>query len=272
VGKPAESMRADGFAAPSSSRIFERVMCGIDGSGESFEGVRQAHGLAPPEARFVLFGVADILAIPAGWQEPYGSALDAIEDGVRAAVHTAAQYAPGREPREIVVDGSPLEVTRELFASENPSLVVVGAKRGSRALGIMLSSLATELVHVPTRPALLARFRATDQVGAFPQSISVGVDGSPPSLRALESAHEIAARLGCSVTAITVGDTGDLNGAPDRLGVPVARYEGDPGDLLAHCTADLVVVGSAGKSGVHALGSVSERVAHHARSSVLVIP
>jgi nucleotide-binding universal stress UspA family protein len=36
-------------------------------------------------------------------------------------------------------------------------------------------------------------------------------------------------------------------------------------------TAGLVVVGSRGMTGVKALGSVSERVGHRARSSVLVI-
>jgi nucleotide-binding universal stress UspA family protein len=35
--------------------------------------------------------------------------------------------------------------------------------------------------------------------------------------------------------------------------------------------ADLVVVGSRGLHGFRALGSVSERVAHRARSSVLVV-
>jgi nucleotide-binding universal stress UspA family protein len=36
-------------------------------------------------------------------------------------------------------------------------------------------------------------------------------------------------------------------------------------------SADLVVVGSRGLRGLKALGSVSERVAHQARSSVLVV-
>ena len=263
---------ADDPAVSLAARLFDRVMCAVDGSGESFEAVRQVHRLAPAGSQFLLFGIADIVAIPAGWPEPYGSALDAIHDGVRTAVHTAAHYAPGREPEEIVRDGPPLEVTRELLESEDPTLVVAGAKRGSRTLGIMFASLATELVHVPTCPVLLARFRAADQGGSFPQSISIGVDGSPPSLRALESAHEIGARLGRSVTAIAVGDTGDLDGAPARLGVRLVRMEGDPSEVLARSTADLVVVGSGARSGVRALGSVSERVAHHARSSVLVIP
>jgi nucleotide-binding universal stress UspA family protein len=109
-------------------------------------------------------------------------------------------------------------------------------------------------------------------VGRFPQSISVGVDGSPPSLRALAAAHELGSRLDCSVTAIAVGDTGDLDGAPDRLGVPVIRVAGNPSEVISRSVADLIVVGSGARPGVRALGSVSERVAHHARASVLVIP
>jgi len=266
-----EPIQADHAPVSPPLRLFDRVLCGIDGSGASFEAVRQAHRLAPAESRFVLFGVADIVSLPAGWPEPYGSALDEIEDGIRQAVHTAAQYAPGRTPKEIVIDGAPLEITHELLETEKPSLLVVGAKRRSRTVGVALASVATELVHVPRCPVLLGRLRAR-QVGGFPQSISVGVDGSPPSLRALEAAHEIGARLGCSVTALTVGATGDRDEAPERLGVPVVRLDGDPSEVLGRSVADLVVVGSAGKSGVHALGSVSERVAHHARASVLVIP
>ena len=33
----ADSVQRDGLAVPPSSRLFERVMCGVDGSGESFE-------------------------------------------------------------------------------------------------------------------------------------------------------------------------------------------------------------------------------------------
>ena len=41
--------------------------------------------------------------------------------------------------------------------------------------------------------------------------------------------------------------------------------------LEAAETADLVVVGSRGLHGVKALGSVSERIAHRAKTSVLVV-
>jgi nucleotide-binding universal stress UspA family protein len=41
--------------------------------------------------------------------------------------------------------------------------------------------------------------------------------------------------------------------------------------VAASESADLIVVGSRGLHGLKALGSVSERVAHQARSSVLVV-
>jgi nucleotide-binding universal stress UspA family protein len=46
-----------------------------------------------------------------------------------------------------------------------------------------------------------------------------------------------------------------------------------PVDLLVAAAedADLIVVGSRGLHGIASLGSVSERVAHHARCSVLVV-
>ena len=56
--------------------------------------------------------------------------------------------------------------------------------------------------------------------------------------------------------------------------VPDAEYvEGDPVKTLIASAgkADLVVVGSRGLGGLRSLGSVSERVAHRASCSVLVV-
>jgi nucleotide-binding universal stress UspA family protein len=49
--------------------------------------------------------------------------------------------------------------------------------------------------------------------------------------------------------------------------------DGNPVDVLVGAAeqADLLVLGSRGLVGVRALGSVSERVAHKARCSVLVV-
>jgi len=45
----------------------------------------------------------------------------------------------------------------------------------------------------------------------------------------------------------------------------------DPVDTFSDVDTDLLVLGSRGLRGVHALGSVSERAAHRAGCSVLVI-
>jgi nucleotide-binding universal stress UspA family protein len=70
----------------------------------------------------------------------------------------------------------------------------------------------------------------------------------------------------------TAGKPTDLDLIRDRyLAVDVDPRP--PVDALvdAALTADLVVVGSRGLHGWRALGSVSERVAHRASSSVLVV-
>ena len=54
-------------------------------------------------------------------------------------------------------------------------------------------------------------------------------------------------------------------------GVTLAVADAEPADALAAQDCDLVVVGSRGLHGLKSLGSVSERVAHRADSSVLVV-
>jgi nucleotide-binding universal stress UspA family protein len=58
-----------------------------------------------------------------------------------------------------------------------------------------------------------------------------------------------------------------------RRSPEVESVDGHPVETLvtASMYADLLVVGSRGLHGLRALGSVSERVAHEAKSSVLVV-
>ncbi len=88
---------------------------------------------------------------------------------------------------------------------------------------------------------------------AFPRRIVVGYDGSPHADAAQAAADRLARRFGASVRVLT---------APQG---PVGALVQAGGD------ADLLVVGSRGLHGLKALGSVSERVAHEAPCSVLVV-
>src|SRR4029450_5423397 len=125
-----------------------------------------------------------------------------------------------------------------------------GGPRGSgRAKGILIGSTATELIHKAPCSVLVAR----TPLKKFPSSIVAGLDGSKESAVADAVARDIAARF-----------SADLE-----------RYESVPQPVStlveASMEADLLVIGSRGLQGIKALGSVSERVAHDARCSVLIV-
>ena len=160
-------------------------------------------------------------------------------------------------------------------------LVVVGAHRHSRAAGIVLSEIATQLVHRCALPVLVARDRP----------LSAGVVAAtralPADRAAVTAGTHIAARLGAELTIVHVPEHGgeqrrvelksELANARALLGrsLDYAEFEGPPARSIVDVTegdgAGLVVVGSEGKQGLPALRSVSERVAHLAPCSVLVI-
>jgi nucleotide-binding universal stress UspA family protein len=106
----------------------------------------------------------------------------------------------------------------------------------------------------------------------FPRAIVAGVDGSPESAAAAEAALDLGGRLGADVRLVAArgGKQVDLEAAS---GAPLQVDDRHPVEALvaASTEVDLVVIGSRGLHGVRALGSVSERVAHQAACSVLVI-
>jgi nucleotide-binding universal stress UspA family protein len=115
--------------------------------------------------------------------------------------------------------------------------------------------------------------RATRDAERWPRSIVVGVDGSAESSAAAEAARALSERTGGSVRFVAAtGGHADL-GAAARIGAEVEEHEGRPLDVLDVLSerADLVVVGSRGLKGARAIGSVSERLAHQARCSVLAV-
>ena len=142
------------------------------------------------------------------------------------------------------------------------------------------------------------------------QSIVVGTDGSQTAGEAVREAIELAKAVGASIELVSAYEPvpsqrlreesrqapGDmqwmvnpredvdatLREAAERIdaaGVSVATYarEGDPADAILDVAeergADLIVVGNKGMTGAKRflLGSVPNKVSHHAPCSVLII-
>ena len=252
--------------------ILERIVCGVDGSETGYVALRQARTLIPAGGRLVAaIVVEEHLAVHAGMQAP--KALDDLRAEAGATRQVAEDSVAGLERAEVLlVAGHPNAVLRSIAAHEQADLIAVGTHGRSRRAGILLGGVTTTMLHEAPCGVLVSR---PPSGAEFPSAIVAGVDGSSESAEAAQVAIALASRFGASIRFLAA--TGGKGGAdPDAARLVSDAVEFDPRDAVemleaASGDADLLVVGSRGLHGVRALGSVSERIAHSARCSVLVI-
>lgn len=194
---------------------------------------------------------------------------DVQREAAEEAVRQARVAAPGAEGK--VVRGRGTEELIREAEQERDGVIVVGSHGKGRAAGIVIGSTATELVHKAPCSVLIAR-KGSDE---FPRSVVVGIDGSPESALAHEVAAALSSRFGVALRAVVAH--GGKGVEPTRVaeiaGEAQEELQDHPveGLVAASRDADLLVVGSRGLHGLRSLGSVSERVAHRASCSVLVV-
>jgi nucleotide-binding universal stress UspA family protein len=236
-------------ASPDS--IFGRVLVGIDDSPESAEAAKQAATLATsPVALLAAYDITQTIVGTGMAPAPVVPLDEApFRERAEAALERARQELASSEPAGKIARGRAWEVLLDEIAEEHITLVAVGSHGAGRAKGILIGSTATELIHKAPCSVLLAR----KPLKQFPRSIVVGVDASKEAALADAVAGAIAKRFGAQLERL------------ENLEHPVSAL------VDAAVEAELLVVGSRGLHGVRALGSVSERVAHEARCSVLVV-
>jgi nucleotide-binding universal stress UspA family protein len=254
--------------APHTTRVFDRIVCGVDSSPESLEAARQADRLRSSEGLLRLATVADVnVAVHAGYAASH--VLGELDAAARDALHKAVDAVHPSSTH--LLAGDPVPGLLDELRRSDATLVSVGPHGHSRMLGMLLGSMSTALLHEAPCSVLLAR---TPRFGPFPASILCGVDGSDQSLVAAEAAKDVAERFGAELVfvAATGGKPIDFERIRN-LGSDVIEDDRRPVEALVDLAgeADLLVVGSRGLHGPAALGSVSERVAHRAASSVLVV-
>jgi nucleotide-binding universal stress UspA family protein len=252
--------------------VFARIVVGVDGTDWGFEALRQALVLAPKE-KPVLRAVTALDTAPAvrtGFHAGHVAELLANEaDESRDAAEAIIGGREGCEAR--VVRGKPADVLRRERDELQATLMALGGRRSSRFLGIMLGDTGTELVHDAACSALLAC--PTDDRPWQPRKIVVGFDGSTYALAALRTAEELARAFSGAVEVVAA-----TGGKPvERDAAWSERVDSwDPAHPVAALVdrsraVDLVVVGSRGVHGLRALGSVSQRVAHQAHCTALLV-
>ena len=256
-------------------RVFARIVVGIDGSQQALEAARQAALLEDVDGELTLVSAWDIaptIVGGTGTEVPYyydeGLQRRAAQRDLAAAeehVRSCARTVPK------LVRGAPVTELLHEIEREQDTLVAVGASGTGRLLGIVEGAVATEIIHKAPCSVLVAR----PAPPTFPKRVVVGVDGSVESAAAYAAAYFLGARFDAELHALVAWGG---KGVDERLvdvitdGVHVDSHLPPTEALTAAAEdADLVVVGSRGLHGVRALGSVSERVAHTAAASVLVV-
>jgi nucleotide-binding universal stress UspA family protein len=260
--------------------VFVRVLCGVDGSPSALEAVHQAAVLAGPGAELDLVCVRYASGYGPNAQATIGQsrAIAALDEARKSVKETGAvcnaTVIRSAERADALIERLP-----------GHDLVAVGPHVRSRAGGIMLGSTASTLVHRSPTPVFLPR---RPQDGDWrPRTMLVASDGTPGATGALDLATRIAAAHTPQVLLVCAGakhrDSAQRQALAEQaaaLGeacgteVLVLRPAGAAHDelplLAVRHAVSLIVLGSRGTTGLRSLGSVSERVAHSARCSVLV--
>jgi nucleotide-binding universal stress UspA family protein len=248
--------------------VFERILCGVDGTPASLVAARQALRLQDEHGSLLLSAVANLAkTAQAGVAAIHAAEL--LQHEAEAALAEAQAIAPSAASK--LVDGDPVEVLLKQAEAERATLIAVGSHGRRRAAGLLLGTVAARMLRDAACSVLVARAASDDD--AWPQTVVVGVDGSLESAAAFTVARSVAARFGGSVRAMA-STKDQLDRGAARSIAPELEEHGEPAVkvlVAASEPADLIVVGSRGLHGLKALGSVSERVAHQARSSVLVV-
>jgi nucleotide-binding universal stress UspA family protein len=256
-------------AALATETLFERVVAGVDGSEPGFEAARQAARVVASDGRLEVFKAVYLVeATLAGWSAE--RIADELWQEAEEAIRKATEIAGPRAESQ-VVNGPPLESLLHELKENEATLAVVGTHGHSRLSEIMIGGVVGGLLHNAPCSVLVARAPATEAL--FPRAILAGVDGSPESAAAAAAARYLANRFAAPLTVVTALAGEDVDLAAAKLIAPVDVIDEHPVRALveASAEADILVLGSRGLHGLRSLGSVSERVAHQARCSVLVV-
>ncbi len=140
---------------------MKRILVGVDGSDASQGAARLAAEIAVRfGARLTLAYVIPNLLLP---PDAYGMNVSDVEENNREyaekvlASSVAKLGEAGVQVDTAVLSGPPAESLAEAAASGGADLVVVGSRGRGAVARVLLGSVSDRLVHISSRPVLVAR-------------------------------------------------------------------------------------------------------------------
>jgi len=268
-------------AVVNRERLLDDILCGVNGSRASYEAVRQAAVLAGPRGRLSLVAITALRG--AGSQ---CTASIAPGRAARALAH-ARRLAVEAGVEDVAVgidDGSPVVETL-LGRARTHGLLAVGAPLMPRFAHVLVGGTASEAAHLLPTSLLVAR--RPPAAGRFGERMLVASDGSARSDALVDFAIALAAERDATLMLLHAAH-GETRPHPVAIAAQVERLVAALGDracvriesgrprtlIIDAAGADgcsLIVVASRRLSGLRAIGSLSERLVHDARCSVLVM-
>jgi nucleotide-binding universal stress UspA family protein len=210
--------------------LFERILCGVDGTPASLDAVRQAVRLQSEHGNVFLVAAANLArAVHAGMAAPHAAEL--LQSDAEAALAEAQEIAPSASSK--LLDGDPAAVMLKQAETERATLIAVGSHGRRRAAGLLLGTVAARMLRDAPCSVLVAR--EAGDIEAWPQTVVAGVDGSLESAAAFAVARSLAARFGGSVRAVaSTRDQLDREAGRDLAGARGARHArgGRPRDRI----------------------------------------
>jgi nucleotide-binding universal stress UspA family protein len=265
---------------------FAKIVCGIDGNPAALEGVRQAAALVDPGGTIELAAVADDrldVQVAAEPRPLFGP--DALAEAFSKAHAVLADSELRVVDRALQNDGLyQWDALLDEAADADADLLVLGRHHLTRGEGFLIGSMTTNVLHQADLP-VLAAVKPPNGL-PFPGRILVAADGPGHPEAAVRLAAQIARRSGSEVILLRVSDDRGV-GQPEVAAAVAELTEltgarpvevavsGSPHHAIAESAtaehASLVITGSRDLPWVETFDSVSERVAHEAACSVLVV-
>ncbi|MGO9754734.1 MAG: universal stress protein [Solirubrobacteraceae bacterium] len=252
--------------------LWDRVVCGVDGTAASLNAAHQVAALMPVSAQLVLCVVVERAPAQARGMSKQGLVSEAEKALAKVRSEIASVHDAGVHLRE----GAPVRVLLHECSAERATLLAVGSQGGSSAGSAAISVLAAVLKSASCSVLIV---HETDRA-AVPGDggIVVGFDGTEGSRSALSAGCELSERLSRPLRGVFAtgdGDRLDPNACDQRLASKVTLGEDSRTALEALLDASdhasLLILGSRHHRRAALLSPVSQSVAERARCPVLVV-